>query len=451
MEQASGNKRPLRTWQLEALEAWESGGGRGIIAAATGTGKTRVALEAIERAMASGIRVIIVVPKKILADQWAGELRRSLRLGPKILGTLGGDKPSFQFEHRVVVSVINSARTRLSNIVKHWQGLGDQVLLIIDECHWAGSEQSRGLFTTPADFTLGLSATPERGDDGYDEILIPGLGPVVYRYPLRAALDDGLLAPLMALNVYIDLSPWERSEYSRLVGDLRRVLQNEGSLPNGIDPSDPALPKLLSALSGRSPALKKAERLMNQQRRLLASSPARVLILGELCRLGIFYERRSLVFNETIQQAEDAHRLLTSEGVAVAIDHSEMPMEQRERSHRLFAAGSVDCLVAVRTVDEGVDVPAADLAVITSGTLNPRQRIQRIGRVVRPKIGTAVVVSLLAKGTAEESVGLRDETLLGPQRVRHLRHPADVASAFRELASSIAILPEDSQQIGELP
>lgn len=430
-------EQPLRLWQQEALEAWKSAGNRGIVAAATGTGKTRVALSIIERALERGDRVVIVVPKKILADQWVGELRRKLRLGPNTLGTLGGNKPSFRYEHRVVVSVINSARTRLSDIVSYWQSLDEQVLLIIDECHWAGSEQSRGLFETPADYTLGLSATPERGDDGYDEILVPGLGPVVYRYALRDALDDGLLAPVTALNVYIDLSPWERSEYGRLVDDLRRVLEDERGLPEGIDPSDPALPKLLSALSGRSSAAKKAERLMSEQRRLLASSPARVSLLAELCRLGVFAQRRSLVFNETIQQAEDAHRLLSAEGLAVVMDHSKMPVEQRERAHRLFAAGSADCLVAVRTVDEGVDVPDADLAVITSGTLNPRQRIQRIGRVVRPKAGGAAVVSLLAKGTAEESVGLRDEALLGPERVRHLRQPADVASALREMTSSM--------------
>lgn len=426
----------LRQWQLQAVTNWNQSGRAGIVAAATGTGKTRVAVQLINEALQRGERVVVVVPKKVLAAQWVAELQTRLRLGPKKMGTLGGDNPSFQYEHRLVVAVINSARSRLSGIITHWQTQGDRVLLVVDECHWAGSEQSRTLFDTSADSTLGLSATPERGDDGFDEILVPNLGRVIFRYTLREALDDGLLAPLVALNVYLTMSPWERSEFDRISSELQRVLEGEGGSNVALDSSDPALPVLLHSLSGR-PAHARLDRLMREQRQLLASSPARVEALGDLTRLGLFEGRRSLVFNETIDQAEAAHALLSQHDLAVVMDHSRLTNEQRNRAHRAFAAGAADCLVAVRTVDEGVDLPDADLAVITSGTTNPRQRIQRIGRVVRPKTKEALVVSLLAKGTPEELIGLGDEALLGTGRVHHLRTPQQVAAEIRRITASL--------------
>ena len=98
-----------------------------------------------------------------------------------------------------------------------------------------------------------------------------------------------------------------------------------------------------------------------------------------------------------------------------------MPARDRAANHARFRQGGAECLVVVRTADEGVDVPDADQAVIVSGSMNPRQRIQRLGRVVRKGGLAPRAVSLLARGTPEEQlVGGRDLELLGASRVSTL-------------------------------
>jgi superfamily II DNA or RNA helicase len=410
--------RQLRHWQAEALNAWRTNDRRGIVAAATGTGKTIVGVDAIEEALRHDEKVFVVVPTNVLQLQWEKRLRTELRLSGKRLGLLGGTRADFDFSNDVVISVINSARVRLSGIVEHWNSMGERVILIIDECHWAGSENSRSLFTAPLAATLGLSATPERGDDGFDEVLEPGLGPVVFRYPLKKALDDGLVGPLQVVNVYFDLTPAERFEYQRILARVQAAVSGIAGVPAGISPTDPDLPRILGALGSEGSA---AIRLLNEARRQLGDVTARTAVLRRLGESGVFFGRRSIVFNETIKQAEVSKSILDELGVTTVVDHSGLSGPQREQGFRRFSTGRADCLVAVRAMDEGIDVPDADLAVIVSGTLNPRQRIQRFGRVVRAKERTALAISLLAKDSAEELVGLRDESLVGRARVGQLR------------------------------
>jgi superfamily II DNA or RNA helicase len=144
-------------------------------------------------------------------------------------------------------------------------------------------------------------------------------------------------------------------------------------------------------------------------------------MVKQLLDAGHFTDRRTIVFNETIEQAEHVSDLVRGAGISVVVDHSKMSPRDREGSHARFRGRGADCLVVVRAADEGLDVPDADQAVITSGTLNPRQRIQRLGRVVRLGGRPPRALSLLARGTPEESiVAGRDLELLGTERVRTL-------------------------------
>jgi superfamily II DNA or RNA helicase len=158
---------------------------------------------------------------------------------------------------------------------------------------------------------------------------------------------------------------------------------------------------------------------MQQNRRLVANSKSRRNLFDDLVKRGVLEETRTIVFNETIEQAENALQILKDRGIQAVIDHSKVPSAQRKTALERFSSGSSDILVTVRTVDEGIDVPDANLAIIVSGTLTKRQRVQRIGRVIRPGGGVASVISILAKGTTEEYVvGMSDPELLGPERVR---------------------------------
>lgn len=422
----------LRTWQLEALDAWEANGRRGIVAAATGTGKTRLAIEAMKRSIAEGARVTVVVPTRVLQDQWTRELRQSRVVPVRRLGTIGGPAPDPNPDHLVLVAVIDSARTGGRSLVRHWNGIGLPTLLVVDECHWAGSEYNRGVFEGDARWRLGLSATPERGDDGFDEVLVPQLGGVIYRYSLKDAMDDGILADLRLVNLLIDLTRSEVAEYDRLEHRIDSLRSELASVHPEIFTHADWTADVAQAAKSDARA-KRLSALVAERRRMLARSSGRYVMVKQLLDAGIFVGRRTIVFNETIEQAERIAEMVRAADIAVVVDHSKMSQRDRESSHALFRGGGADCLVVVRTADEGLDVPDADQAVITSGTLNPRQRVQRLGRVVRLGGQRPRAFSLLARGTPEEDVVAgRDLELLGTSRVRTIPATAEVAPQLWE-------------------
>jgi superfamily II DNA or RNA helicase len=408
----------LRAWQSEALAAWEDNDRRGIIAAATGTGKTRLALEALRRTAAERARATVVVPTRILQNQWIRELRAARIVPSRRIGTIGGPAPDPNPDHLIIVAVMDSARTGGRSLVKHWNGLGLPTMLVVDECHWAGSGYNRGVFKGDARWRLGLSATPERGDDGYDEVLVPELGGVVYRYSLKDAMDDGVLADLRLVNLLVDLTRSELSEYQDLehrIGRLQAELQRKH--PELFEHADWTA---AVAMAEKSDSMaKRLTALVGERRQMLARSSGRFVTVNRLLDAGEFAGRRTIVFNETIEQAEHVADLARQAGVSAVVDHSKMNQRDRTASHARFRSGGADCLVVVRAADEGLDVPDADQALITSGTLNPRQRVQRLGRVVRLGGQQPRALSLLARGTPEETVVAgRDLELLGVSRVR---------------------------------
>lgn len=201
-------------------------GRRGVVEAATGTGKTLVALGAIEelrRERGSYLRVVIVVPSKVLASQWRRELEHTLNVPPHVIGEQHSDVVT-EFDpdrHLVLLTVVNTARANLRRVLGGWRRHNLTSLLIVDECHRSGSEFNARIFDGAYDFSLGLSATPERDDGGHLRHVYPGLGSPVYRYPLLDALDDGVLAPLRSVNLYVDFDRAERDRWSGLARTWR--------------------------------------------------------------------------------------------------------------------------------------------------------------------------------------------------------------------------------------
>jgi superfamily II DNA or RNA helicase len=410
---------PLRAWQRDALHAWEAEGRRGIVAAATGTGKTRVALAAVQRFWADGSRVVVVVPSISLQRQWVTGICQAFGLASSQIGQMGGASGHIHEGHGIVVAVINSARNGLRALNAGWRHEGRQTMLVVDECHWAASLHNAAIFDGVYDASLGLSATPERSDDGLDEVLVPHLGPVIFRYGLRAALDDELLAPLTLVNLYFDLSRPELLQLEPLQLSIseaeERVLRSFPDLGSlqGLERV-----AAISRASVEIPAVRGLRDLYQQRSQLLERSDARRAVLQDLARSGALGQRPTLVFHERIDQAKRTAAELDSLGCRCALELSIDDPQQRQEALRDFRSGLATALVAVRTLDEGIDLPDAKLAIIMSGGYSLRQRIQRIGRVVRPTGARACVVSLLARQTAEQwVVGDNDQFLVGRDRV----------------------------------
>lgn len=420
----------LRPWQAEALAAWDGAGRRGVVEAATGTGKTAVALVAAERMrreFGTSLRVVVVVPTIALASQWREAMTRELGVHRSLVGELhSGERSEFSSGSHVLVTVINSARNTLQDRIASWRRQGLQVLLVVDECHRAGSDHNARVVDTEATATLGLSATPERADRGHATLVYPGLGNPVYRYPVLTALDDGVLAPLQSINLYVDFTTdesvvWNQqgrdlgqaiqvleSRYPGTTSDVERMWKRIGELAKD---EVPEAMRVVALLARRADVLAKAE---NRQKCLVA-------VLDWLAA----NDERVIVFHERITQAVATERLLVARGVASMLDHSQLRRSERSTGLGRFKRGQARALVAVRSLDEGIDVPDASIAVIASGSRSPRQRIQRLGRILRRSGDKrATCISILVRGTADETyVGARDAQLVGSARVVHHRWP----------------------------
>jgi superfamily II DNA or RNA helicase len=428
---------PLKPWQEDALSAWHTAGRRGVIEAATGTGKTMVALAAIEglyRKHHKNLRVAIVVPTKVLAQQWWDELHRNLGVLPTRMGQMHSAAGLFAWrpDRPVLITVVNTARTQLPRIMDRWHGQGRQTLLIVDECHRVGSPFNAQALDGRYDYSLGLSATPERDDNGHDRYVYPSLGPALYRYPLLAALNDKALAPVVSVNLYVDFSGDERTEWDLLSQEIgkafQRLTQSYHHLAN--IPTQQLLQEVAKLAKQQEPLALRIQKLLSDRRTLLASSHQRSECRNSLLDWLAANRKRSLVFHESIATATESHKYLSAAKVSAGIDHSQLVRGLRDTAMSRFRTQHDQVLVAVRALDEGVDVPDASVAVIAEGSRSVRQRIQRFGRVLRPVTGKeAIVFTILVRNTPEEGlIGGRDATLLGPERVRHHRWPGTTVS-----------------------
>ncbi|HSK24731.1 MAG TPA: DEAD/DEAH box helicase [Egicoccus sp.] len=423
----------LRDWQAEALAAW-SATGRGVVEAVTGTGKTRLAMAAIRIVADRGGRTLVLAPTLELQDQWVRELRAA---APDLrVGRLGGGSRDDLFERDVVVSTPHSAAT-----VPIEPPPGTLGLLVADEAHRYGAPTWGAALHEAFPMRLALTATYERNDDGLLEVLEPYFGAVVHRYGYDRAVADGTVAPFRIATVGVRLRGDERDAYDR--ADARtRQLHRE--LVGGLGmPKDPR--KLFAAVSAvvaaAAPSAEGAqvracrEYLVRvRERREVAAACAGKLAICAAAAPGLA-GRRSLVFTDTVEQAEDAAAELVRGGVHAETLHGGLADDKRRIRLAQFRRGRIDALVAPRVLDEGVDVPDADVAVVLAAFRTRRQLIQRLGRVLRLKDDGRAATLLL---------GHAIDTHEDPARGGH----ADFLNQVRDVALEVAAFDLDGPDAG---
>lgn len=385
-----------RKWQTAALEKW-SRARKGVVEVVTGGGKTVFAFLCMAhlRAEQPETKFLILVPSLALLDQWILGLREELGVPSDKIGVLGGgEKPGPHVD--VIVAVINSARLFSSSYANE-----HPTVLIVDECHRAGSEKNSQALQGEFVAALGLSATPERQyDEGFEELIVPALGPIIYRYSYVDAAQDGVITKFDLVNIKVPLLPAEQQAYDELSGRISRIrylaerdLDAEYSLKRLLQRRSAEISKV----AWRVPA---AVKLIDQSR-----------------------HQRAIVFHERIADAESIVRLLLERGHNAVIYHAGIDAPVRRENLRLFRTGVHDVLVCCRALDEGMNVPETAVAVVASSTASIRQRIQRLGRILRPAPGKehATVYTLYA--TIDEENRLRAEAnrLADVSRVRWQR------------------------------
>lgn len=393
---------PLRAWQREALDAWAAHGRFGVVEAVTGTGKSRVGVEAIREALKDDFDVVVVVPTVDLVEQWVRTLRNS---GITDVGTNGlGYGASWMRQH-VIVSTVQSL------YLNPPQRADGKVLVVADECHRYGAPQWSKALSPTYRRRLGLTATFERNDEGIGVLARYFGGGPVYRIGFPEAIRTGVVARYDVKLAGVDLTPREHRTYAdadeRAKDARQRLLAAEfpaepfGAFMTAVqqaaeDDSDPTVEDLarqyLKAFSERVDIMAGAARKLEVMRALAPAVDA---------------SKGALVFTRRKESAEELALVLKDEGVKAEPIHSDHTSTQRRERIAGLKTGRVRALVAPNVLDEGVDVPDVDLGVVMSGSKSRRQMIQRMGRVLRLKADgrKATFIVVYARGTAEDLSG----------------------------------------------
>lgn len=427
-------KKELYGWQEECLERWFANKGRGIVQAVTGSGKTFLALtaaERMERKLNQNLYVKIVVPTSALMQQWRQDLKKflfdscrenasyvNLR---KELGLRGGGSNSGS-DCKYMIYVINSARYELARQILAQLKRGDAVLLIADECHHYTSGQNQLIFEflpyieqyQNNFFSLGLSATLP--SDQSQRYLTSVLGRKIYDYGMAEASAHRTICPYDIYHISLSFLQTEKNEYEELSDRMahlyRKLLQSSPSLGKLNQKERYELLRSLSGDKNRTIAETASLYigLSYKRKNLVCLASSRISCTCDLINR-LDTNEKILIFSERTRQADELYQLLQeSYPEKVGRYHSKMGKQANKNALDRFRTGSVRILIACKAIDEGVDVPDASVGIIMSGTSTQRQRIQRLGRIIRKNNSEkhAALYYLHISETSEDSCFLPD-------------------------------------------
>jgi superfamily II DNA or RNA helicase len=366
--------RTPRPYQAEAIEAWKAGRGRGVVVLPTGAGKTHVAVMAIDDRRRA---TLVVAPTLDLVRQWYDLLRSTFG---EPIGIVGGGSHDVR---PITVTTYDSAYL-------HVEHLGDRFgLIVFDECHHLpGATYALSARLSLAPFRLGLTATPER-QDGREGELDALIGPIVYRRDITELAGE-FLAEYETETVVVELEPHERAEYEAERAIYRGFVQQ-----SGIRMSSPTGWSEFVQLSSRSAEGRRAMQAFRRQRELAFTAPAKLAYVEHL--LELHRDDRALLFTQDNATAYAISRRF----LIPAITHQ---TKVKERSTILagIADGTYGAVVTSKVLNEGVDVPDANVAIVISGSGSVREHVQRLGRVLRKKGDKrAILYELVTAATTE--------------------------------------------------
>jgi superfamily II DNA or RNA helicase len=373
--QASQRPRPSpRAHQLAAIEAWKANGYKGIFKHATGSGKTLTACFAMEPHLKSGGVVLVLVPSQLLLSQWQTELKAYFT-SPDILligagntewrqpGTLRSFSSSDRFlGGRIILGTMQTARSE-EFIGRLKQGA--HLLLIADEVHQIGSRENSNAMAIDATQRLGLSATPERYNDPLGTLAIKDyFGDILPpEYTLADAIADNHLVPYEYHPMVVHLSETEADEWRAISKEISALVAREHA----------------NSASTISSTL--LERLILKRARIAKKAESKPLRCQTILRDNYARGQSWLVYCEDQAQLNEIVAQTRTWCGDVLEYHSSMQGDARATLSWFQERGGI--LVAIACLDEGVNIPSISHAIILASSQNPRQFIQRRGRILR--------------------------------------------------------------------
>lgn len=417
----------LRDYQEQAIARWFENKGRGVLAMATGTGKTVTALAAAEAVFSRAgapLVVIVVAPYLHLVRQWVG-VAKGFGLDPL---NCSGPRASWTGAVDAALYLVSAGKRPILSLVTTNATFADaafqsvlarltvRTLLIADEVHNLGARALQAKLPDRVALRLGLSATPERHrDEDGSRAIRDYFGEVVFELDLAQAmqLKPPVLTPYTYHPVLVALDADEREEYLRITKQLAKSM----FAPKAEDLSDATMALLL-----------KRSRLVACARNKLPALAAAIAPF-RATRFNLVYcgDGRSelegvadaasggVPESNVVRQVEAVASLLGSRlGMNVGVYTAETPDADRQVLLRDFEAGNKNALIAIRCLDEGIDIPQVRRAFILASSTNPRQFVQRRGRVLRRAEGkesaeiydflVAPPLDSVTEGTAEYRV-----------------------------------------------
>ncbi len=372
--------REARPFQTEALRAWRAAGGRGVVVLPTGSGKTHVAVLAIDAIRRS---TLVVAPTLDLVRQWYDLLRATFAVP---VGVVGGGDHDVQ---PITVTTYDSAYL-------HMEHLGARFgLIVFDECHHLpGPTYALAARLALAPHRLGLTATPERAD-GRDAELLGLVGPTVYRRDI-GELAGEYLAEYETVQVDVELEPDERREH-----DSERALYLAFVSKNGIRLGTPRGFSEFIMRSAQSMEGRRAMRAYRRQRELAFAASGKLAYVEHL--LDRHRDDRALLFTQ-----DNATAYRVARRFLVPVITHQTKVTERSRILASFSAGKYGAIVTSKVLNEGVDIREANVAIVLSGSGSVREHVQRLGRILRKRDDKhAILYELVTTRTAETGTSER--------------------------------------------
>ena len=378
----------LYSWQKDCLKLYQ---GNGVVKVVTGAGKTLFALALVEKLQDAtpNLKVLIVVPTIVLMNQWFDVIQKYSNLPESMIGRLGGGFSDSLSDHDVLIGVCNSVSTKANDIGTKYQ---DRLLFIADECHmYTGAVMSR-IFAIGRKYSLGLSATPDSGEDAtVPEVITQALGNIFYTLNYDDAVHAGFLPEFEICHIGLPLMDKEQIQYNRLsreITDIRNdIFERFPDAPRGGDLTGWAGMMLTkhnlsdSAVASCGQYISKVSERKDLIYHAHNRETAVIRFLKE--RLEKEPETQVIMFHERIKEVMRLYALLLKEGIAAVPEHSELSDSLRTNSIELFRKGIAKVIVSGKALIQGFDAPAADCGINAAASGSQTQAIQSIGRILR--------------------------------------------------------------------
>ncbi|MDR3259096.1 MAG: DEAD/DEAH box helicase family protein [Fusobacteriaceae bacterium] len=385
----------LHLYQKEAIENWEKNEYRGIFDMATGTGKTYTGLGSIVRlynAVKGKLAVIIVCPYKHLVEQWVEDIRE-FNINP-IIGYSDSQQKDWlnNLKYAIKDQILEINRRKFfcfictnttfssTKVQKELNEIKDDVLLLIDEAHNFGARHLRTYLNEKYKYRLALSATIERHNDNEGtDILLKYFGERCIEYTLGQAITDGKLTPYYYYPIPVYFDPDELYKYNELTEKIAKLININKNKPQ-----------------------KNVEILLIKRARIIAAAKNKLKMLYEIIESKYKNKKHILVYCgattiENFNYKEGEVDLEDKKQITIVMDMlgnklemlvskftSEETTKDRKILQERFSMGNMlQVLVAIRCLDEGVNIPGIKTAFILASSTNPKEYIQRRGRVLR--------------------------------------------------------------------